>query len=65
MVCLQHHCSSEGSAMVFRNDKQRFNYLTTRDLNLGVDLKPVHEETFDLGPLGRYSALDCLLLLNS
>jgi len=40
--------------MVFRDDGQRFNYLTTRDLNLNVDVKPVLEETFDFGPLARY-----------
>jgi len=41
--------------MVFRNDGQHFNYLMTRDLNLSTDSKPVFEETFDFGPLGRYS----------
>ena len=40
--------------MVFRDDRRSFNYLTTRDLNLNVDVKPVLEETFDFGPLGRY-----------
>jgi len=40
--------------MVFRDDRRRFNYLTTRDLNLSVDVKPVLDETFDFGPLGRY-----------
>jgi len=40
--------------MVFRNDRQRFNYLITRDLNLNIDSKPVYEETFDFGPLRRY-----------
>jgi len=41
---------------VFRNDRQRFNYVTTRDMNLNVDLKPVFEETFDFGRLGRLNA---------
>jgi len=39
--------------MVFRDDRQRFNYLTTHDLNLSIDLKPVYEETFDDGLLER------------
>ena len=51
---MQHHCGSDGSVMVFRDDRRRFNYLTTRDLNLSVDVKPVLDETFDFGPLGRY-----------
>jgi len=41
--------------MVFRNDRQRFNNLMTRDLNLSTDSKPVFEETFDFGSLGRYA----------
>jgi len=47
--------------MVFRDDRRRFNYITARDLDLGMNVKPVLEETFDFGPLGRF---DCRTLVS-
>jgi len=51
--------------MVFRDDRRRFNYLTTRDLDLHVDVKPVLEETFDFGPLGKYDSRRLVKLILS
>jgi len=44
---------------VFHNERRRFNYVTTRDLNLSTDSKPAFEETFDFGPLDRYE-IECV-----
>ena len=45
---LQHKCHSDTNAMVFVNNDQEYNYVTTRDLNLEVkDVHPILEESFD------------------